>query len=142
MAQKSTDEIWERLGGIAADVKNLVAKHEETNDKIDRFEVAQADHRRRVYDRMDVHDDRIAGLEAAHRELMPKVQRVYDFVDDAEVAAAKADGKRELIGQTVSVGGKVWGVVKPAIVAGALAAAAFWREVVEAFSGKPPHPWC
>ena len=122
MAQKSTDEIWERLGGISADIKNLVAKHDETNDKIDRFE------------------SRIAGLEAAHREMLPKIQRVHDFVDAAKHEEAKADGKRELIGQTVSVGGKVWGVVKPAIVAGALAAAAFWREVVEAFSGKPPHP--
>ena len=129
MAAKSTDEIWERLGGISADIKNLVVKQDEHAEKFDRFEVAQADHRRRVYDRMDTHDDRIAGLEAAHRELLPNVQRVHDFVDAAK-----------LIGQTVTVGGKVWGVVKPAIVAGALAAAAFWREVVEAFSGKPPHP--
>jgi len=140
MAAKSTDEIWERLGGIAADVKNLVIKQDEHAEKFDRFEVAQADHRRRVYDRMDTHDDRIAGLEAAHREMLPKIQRVHDFVDAAKHEEAKADGKRELIGQTVTVGGKVWGVVKPAIVAGALAAAAFWREAVEAFSGKPPHP--
>ena len=38
MAAKSTDEIWERLGGISADIKNLVVKLDETNDKIDRFE--------------------------------------------------------------------------------------------------------
>ena len=140
MAARSNDEIWERLGGLAAGLDNVAATVREIKDKIQTHEEAQSDHRRRLYDRMDAHDDRIAAVEQAHKSLLPKVERVHAFVDQAEIVAAKADGRKEFIVQSVSIGGKAWAVIKPTLLAAAIVAAAVWRDLVEAFGAKPPHP--
>ena len=140
MAGRSNDDIWERLGALGAGLDAVASGVREIKEKIQTYEEAQSEHRRRLYDRMDVHDDRIGAIEAAHREMLPKVERMHIFVDQAEIVAAKADGRKEFIVQSVSIGGKAWAVIKPTLLAAAIVAAAVWRDLVEAFGAKPPHP--